>query len=122
MRFWMGLLLICTLPALADDALTGREAAFAARAAQFDNRLADLFTAADKDASATLSREEAAAIPFVSQNFKAMDGNEDGEISREEMDGYIQRQKSAREAAFRQRQEGMAGRGIVAPPAETAAP
>ena len=112
----------CALPALADDAFTGRQAAFAVRESRFSQRLADLFSAADKDGSGTLSREEAAAIPFVSQNFKAMDGNEDGEISREEMDGYLQRQKSAREAAFRQRQDGMAGRGAVAPPAETAAP
>lgn len=104
-------------PVWADNAFTGRQAAFEAREAQFNNRLGALFTAADKDGSGTLSREEAAAVPFVSQNFKAMDGNEDGEISREEMEGYLQRQKSAREAAFRQRQEAMSGRGTVTSPA-----
>lgn len=122
MRFCIWLLMACALPAQADNAFSGRQAAFTMREAQFNNRLGALFTAADKDGSGTLSREEAASVPFVSQNFKAMDSNEDGEISREEMEGFIQRQKSAREAAFRQRQEGMAGRGSVASPVEEAAP
>jgi len=95
--------------------------AFDQRRALFADRLRAEFVAADKDGSGTLSKEEAAAMPFVAQRFAAMDANQDGEITWAEVGGYVERAQAAREASFDQRWQAMLKRGMPAP-AEVATP
>lgn len=91
---------------------------FEARRALFADRFHAQFTAADKDESGTLSKEEARALPFVTPRFAQLDANEDGEIAWDELGGYTARAKAARKAAMEERQRAMQRRGEPAVPEE----
>lgn len=94
-----------------------RFALFEARHALFENRNSARFTAADLDGSGTLSREEAAAgLPEAAKLFTEMDVNQDGELSRQEVEGYAQRLKSQRRMAFAARQSALLKHAAPPPP------
>lgn len=105
---WVALLWGAVFPALGRDGFDQRRALFA-------DRFHAQFTAADKDGSGTLSKEEARALPFVMQHFTELDANEDGEISWDELSGYQARAMAARKASMEQRQKAMERRGVPAP-------
>lgn len=110
----MGRWLLVAVLSVAAFPAQGRDG-FEQRRALFDDRFHSQFTAADKDGSGTLSKEEAQAIPFVMQHFTELDANEDGEISWSELGGYQARAKTARKAAMEQRQKAMENRGLPPP-------
>jgi len=52
------------------------------------------WTAADTDGNGSLSREEAkASMPHLADNFDKMDGNQDGQLSRDEMHNFRMQDK-----------------------------
>jgi hypothetical protein len=53
------------------------------------------FAAADKDHDGTLDRDEAKALPRVSQNFDKIDANKDGKVSADEIKSYAKAQRAA---------------------------
>lgn len=92
---------------------------FEQRRALFADRFHAQFTAADKDESGTLGKEEARSLPFVMERFAGLDANEDGEVSWTELGSYAAQAKAARKAAMEQRQRAMQRRGEPADPEET---
>jgi Ca2+-binding EF-hand superfamily protein len=50
--------------------------------------------AADTNGDGMISREEAAALPKIAQNFDAIDANHDGQITREELRAYFQKARA----------------------------
>ena len=52
------------------------------------------FEAADKDKDGTLDREEAKAMPRVSENFDAIDGDKDGTVSMEEVHTFMKQKRA----------------------------
>jgi hypothetical protein len=105
---WWLLLSALAFSAAARDGFDQRRTLFA-------DRLRAEFVAADKDGSGSLSKEEAAAMPFAAQRFADLDANQDGEITWAEVGGYVERAKAAREAGFEQRRQAMLNRGAPAP-------
>jgi Ca2+-binding EF-hand superfamily protein len=57
----------------------------ATRQAQMKEKFDAAFKSADKNGDGSLSKEEAAAMPMVSQHFDQLDTNKDGLVSQEEM-------------------------------------
>jgi EF hand domain-containing protein len=56
--------------------------------------------AADTNGDGLISRQEAAALPKLAQNFDAIDANHDGQISKDELKGFFKAKREQMAAAW----------------------
>lgn len=75
---------------------------------------------ADKDKNGMLSREEAAALPYLSEHFDEIDSNLDGQLVIKEIADYLRIQVNAKAAAAAVSAPTPAAAVVPAPPATLA--
>ncbi|RCS58722.1 EF-hand domain-containing protein [Parvibium lacunae] len=76
---------------------------------------------ADKDGDGAISLSEATALPHLQQHFAALDTNQDGKVTREEMRAHHEKMRQARRSGGpRHEGAGPQGQARPMPPAPAA--